>query len=195
MTFSKSDENVEKIVGILKNGGVAVIPTDTVYGFSGIVDLKGKQQYKTDSLIRKIKGRDENKPLIQLISKPEDIKLYTDEEIPCNILEHWPGPLTVIVPVKKDSPLAEIVPTVAFRCPGDKWLRTIIEKCGAPLFSTSVNRSGCPVLETIGEIKSEFESEVQVIVDDGDKKGSLPSTLMLLENNGYKVLRQGAVKI
>ena len=88
MTFSKSDENVEKIVGILKNGGVAVIPTDTVYGFSGIVDLKGKQQYKTDSLIRKIKGRDENKPLIQLISKPEDIKLYTDEEIPCNILEH-----------------------------------------------------------------------------------------------------------
>lgn len=195
MTFSKSDENIDKIVEILKSGGVAVVPTDTVYGFSGIVDLTGNPAYKTDGKIRRIKGRDENKPLIQLISKPEEVYLYSAVKIPENIIKYWPGPLTVIVPVKEDSPLADKCPTVAFRCPGDKWLRTVIEKCGAPLYSTSVNRSGCPVLETFDEIKSEFDNEADVVVDDGDKKGSLPSTLILLEENGFKILRQGAVKI
>ncbi|MCI5829362.1 MAG: Sua5/YciO/YrdC/YwlC family protein, partial [Spirochaetia bacterium] len=73
------------------------------------------------------------------------------------------------------------------------WLRKIIEQCGAPLYSTSVNRSGSPVLETSAEIKNEFEKEVAAIIDDGDKKGSLPSTLILLEKEGFKVLRQGAV--
>lgn len=195
MTFSKSDENIDSIVEILKSGGVAVVPTDTVYGFSGIVDLAGNLAFNTDVKIRKIKGRDEKKPLIQLISKPEEVYLFTDKKIPENIIKFWPGPLTVIVPVKDGSPLGEKCPTVAFRCPGDEWLRTVIERCGAPLYSTSVNRSGSPVLETFDEIKAEFEEEADVIVDDGDKKGSLPSTLILLEEDGFKILRQGAVKI
>lgn len=195
MIFSKSDDNLAAIVNILKNGGVAIVPTDTVYGFSGVVDLKGCASLKTDGKIRKIKGRDEKKPLIQLIAKPEDIFQYTDIEIPENILKFWPGPLTVIVPIKKENPLAEEIGTVAFRCPGDLWLREIIEGCGAPLYSTSVNRSGSPVLETFEEIKAEFEGEADAIVNDGDKKGSLPSTLILLEEKGFKVLRQGSVVI
>ncbi|MEE1180999.1 MAG: L-threonylcarbamoyladenylate synthase [Treponema sp.] len=193
MTCSKSDENIGQIVKILKEGKVVIIPTDTVYGFSGIVNLKNNPAFNTDGNIRKIKGRDEKKPLIQLIAKPEDIYLYTDVKIPENIFKLWPGPLTVIVPVKEDSPLAENCATVAFRCPGDLWLRKIIEQCGAPLYSTSVNRSGSPVLETSAEIKNEFEKEVAAIIDDGDKKGSLPSTLILLEKEGFKVLRQGSV--
>ena len=78
MTCSKSDESIEKIAGILKAGGVAVLPTDTVYGFSGIVDLKANKLLKTEDRIRRIKGREESKPLIQLISNPDDINRYTD---------------------------------------------------------------------------------------------------------------------
>lgn len=195
MTCLKSSESVEKTVEILLSGGIAIIPTDTVYGFSGIVDLKGSPEYSTDKKIRSIKGREESKPLIQLIADPEDIKKYTTINIPEKLLELWPGPLTIIVPVKDDSPLAGDYSTVAFRCPGDLWLREIIRKCNAPLFSTSVNRSGSPVLETFSEIKSEFEKEVDILVDDGDKKGSLPSTIVLVEENGFKVLRQGAVTV
>ena len=195
MTCSKSDENIEKIVGILKAGGVAVLPTDTVYGFSGIVDLKDNKLLKTEDRIRRIKGREESKPLIQLISNPDDINRYTDCRIPEKILSLWPGALTVIVPVKRDSPLAEECETVAFRCPGDLWLRKIIEKCGAPIYSTSVNRSGSPVLETFDEIKAEFDGEADILVDDGDKKGALPSTLVLIEENGYRVLRKGSVTV
>ena len=196
---NKNDQaSINTTADTLKNGGIVIIPTDTVYGFSGIVDLKNAaSNFKTDAKIRAIKGRAETKPLIQLIARPEDLRLYTDDEIPDSLLSKWPGALTIIVHTKKDSPLAEhaAIPTIAFRCPGDEWLRKIIAECGAPIFSTSVNRSGQPVLDTPAAIISEFENEVDLIIDDGDKKGALPSTLVTIENGEVKVLRQGAVKI
>ena len=201
MMLKKSDStSIEQTAAILKNGGIVIIPTDTVYGFSGIVDLKNASaHFKTDAKIRAIKGRAETKPLIQLIAKPEDIRLYTDDDIPSSLLAKWPGALTIIVHIKEDAPLAATaIPesrTVAFRCPGDEWLRKIIENCGAPVFSTSVNRSGQPVLDTTNSIASEFENEVNLIIDDGDKKGALPSTLVTIENGNVKVLRQGSVII
>ena len=198
---NKNDnDSIDVTASTIKAGGIVIIPTDTVYGFSGIVDIKSlKAHYETDAKIRAIKGRSESKPLIQLIAKPEDLRLYTDDEIPDTLLSKWPGALTIIVHIKEDSPLAaNAIPeshTVAFRCPGDAWLREIIKKCGAPIFSTSVNRSGQPVLDTEAAIKAEFENEVDLIINDGDKKGALPSTLVMLENGQIKVLRQGSVQI
>jgi len=190
MIVSKSNIDSVKITSdVLNNGGTVIIPTDTVYGFSGIASLP------TDQRIRQIKGRAETKPLIQLIAKPEDIRLYTDDEIPESLLSKWPGALTIIVHIKKDAPAFETLPTVAFRCPGDPWLRQIIANCNCPVFSTSVNRSGQPVLDEVDSIISEFGNEVDLIIDDGNKKGALPSTLVLIENGEVKVLRQGAVLI
>lgn len=194
MTCSKSPENISMVSSCLKNGEIVILPTDTVYGFSGIVDLKKSEIYRTDDKIRKIKGREESKPLIQLVSSPEEIFKYTEIEMPELLLSKWPGSLTVIVPLKKENPLHDSLPTVAFRCPGDEWLRNVIGECEAPVYSTSVNRSGFPVLETVEDIKREFEAEVSLIVEDGDKKGSLPSTLVLLNGDGsFKILRQGSV--
>ena len=195
-----SSTSIQTTADTLKRGGIVIIPTDTVYGFSGIVDLKGSTtHFESDAKIRAIKGRAETKPLIQLIAKPEDIRLYTNDDIPSSLLGKWPGALTIIVHIKDDAPLAPTaIPesrTVAFRCPGDEWLRKIIEECGAPIFSTSVNRSGQPVLDTTKGITTEFENEVDLIIDDGDKKGALPSTLVTIENGNVKVLRQGSVEV
>jgi len=201
MILKKSDpSSIEETAAVLRKGGIVIIPTDTVYGFSGIVDLKAAgTNFETDTKIRAIKGRAESKPLIQLIAKPEDIRLYTDDEIPAELLSKWPGALTIIVHIKENSPLAATaIPqtrTVAFRCPGDAWLREIIARCEAPIFSTSVNRSGQPVLDTSAAINAEFSSEADLIIDDGDKKGALPSTLVTIENGQVRVLRQGSVKI
>ena len=201
MILKKSDPtSIKETTATLRKGGIVIIPTDTVYGFSGIVDLKtAASQFETDAKIRAIKGRSETKPLIQLLARPEDLRLYTDDIIPDSLLSKWPGALTIIVHIKKDSPLAaSAIPessTVAFRCPGDEWLRKIISECGAPVFSTSVNRSGQPVLDTISEIKKEFGSEANLIIDDGDKKGALPSTLVTLEKGEIKILRQGSVEL
>ena len=203
MILKKSDKaSIEQTVSTLRAGGIVIIPTDTVYGFSGIVDLAkpaAGTRFETDAKIRAIKGRAESKPLIQLIARPEDIRLYTDDDIPPQLLAKWPGALTIIVHVKENSPLAATaIPdsrTIAFRCPGDAWLREIIARCGAPIFSTSVNRSGQPVLDSSSEIAAEFAGEVDLIIDDGDKKGALPSTLVTIENGQTRVLRQGSVEI
>jgi len=196
----ENPDSLSRTVEVLKKGGIVIIPTDTVYGFSGIVDLKSAaSHYESDGQIGSIKGRAESKPLIQLIAKPQDLRLYTDEEIPESLLAKWPGPLTIIVRVKKASPLADTaIPeagTIAFRCPGDQWLRKIIEETGAPIFSTSVNRSGQQVLDTEAAIIKEFASEVNLIVTDGDKKGAKPSTIVSLTDGKIEILRQGDVII
>ena len=246
MKYLKCDsKSVLVTAEALKNQKIVIIPTDTVYGFSGIVggscgssgscatdvcsesgvscgssDARG-----TDAEIRRIKGREAYKPFIQLIAAPEDIKLITDDPIPDELFSLWPGALTIIVNDKRggavlgegeasrvgeavgavetagvagtgaDICAAKPKSTVAVRCPGDAWLREVIRETGAPIYSTSVNRSGKPVLTDIADIVAEFGNEVELIIDDGDKKGALPSTLVTIENGQVRVLRQGSVKI
>lgn len=188
MICRKSDKNSVKLcVDSLLKGNVVILPTDTVYGFSAIVDEK----YNCDAKIRKIKGREESKPFIQLISRPKDVFLYTDDKIPRKILKYWPGPLTIIVNNKNKSCQS----TTAFRCPGDKWLRKIIKKCGYPLYSTSLNRSGQKILDSENQIIEEFSNEADVIVLDGEKKEALPSTIIKIIDDKIEVIRKGAVEI
>jgi len=183
MILKKSDKlSIKQTVDFLKSGKVIIIPTDTVYGFSGIVPL-------TDSKIRHIKGREETKPFIQLISAPEDILSLTDSKIPKKLLDLWPGALTLIVKNSTDTG------TTAYRCPGDAWLRTILKECSSPIYSTSVNRSGKQILDSIDSIIAEFSKEVDLIIDDGNKKNALPSTIVDVTNSTIKILRQGSVKI
>ena len=205
MRLQKSDpHSIELCAAALVRGEVVIIPTDTVYGFSGIVP-------ESEERIRRIKGRDETKPFIQLIAEPEDIALYSDSSLPPVIRSLMPGAVTVIVKnIIKNAELT-LVPaedsvsgladnafcgtTTAFRCPDDDWLRTLIRKCGKPLYSTSVNRSGFPVLTDIGMMEKEFAAEVFCIVDGGEKKEALPSTIVDLSGGTPKIVRQGAVKI
>ena len=190
MIILRSDGiSVEFVSRVLLEGSVVVLPTDTVYGFSGVVP-------ESEDVIRKIKGRDETKPFIQLIAEPEDIYRYTDEVLPDQLLALWPGALTVIVPLKKILITGESeVTTVAFRCPGDGWLRQIIKAVGKPIYSTSVNRSGQPVLSSVLEIDKEFGGEVKLIVDGGSTENALPSTLVKFEKGKCIILRQGDVCI
>ena len=187
-------DSLQRTVQVLKNGGVVIIPTDTVYGFSGIVPSMGSLSRSlslskgTDDRIRTIKGREETKPFIQLIACPEDLQLYTNDTVPPELLSKWPGALTIIVNNKEGG-------TTAFRCPGDEWLRKIISECGSPIYSTSVNRSGQPVLDEEAAIINEFTNEVDLIIKDGDKKGALPSTLVSIIDGKIKILRQGDVRI
>lgn len=193
MICRKSDsESILIAADYIRRGKVVVLPTDTVYGFSGIVDGR-HYSYHTDRQINRIKEADEGKHLIQLISKPDDVKKYTRDVIPDELWAKWPGPLTIIVHTfEKDGNFA----TTAFRCPDDQWLRDLIARCGAPIYSTSVNKSGSPVLSSVSEIKSVFGKDVALIVDDGDKKSSVPSTIVSIEEDGsVKLIRQGAVKL
>lgn len=182
MTCRKSDNgSAELCARLLKEEKIIILPTDTVYGFSGIID-------KTAEKIRRIKGREQDKPFIILIAKPEDILLLTPVTLPQKLLDYWPGALTVIVPT------ADGKSTVAVRCPGDEWLRTVIALTGTPIYSTSVNHSGTPVLDTVIEIKHVFEAAVSLIIDDGDKNNAVPSTIVQYDGT-LRLVRQGGVDV
>ena len=196
MKFLKSDpESVKKTAEALKANKTVIVPTDTVYGFSGIVK-SDSQSSGTDEEIRRIKGREAYKPFIQLIAEPDDIKRITNDVIPAELFSLWPGALTIIVnddryPCDKDGKKT----TVAVRCPGDVWLRKVIRETGSPIYSTSVNRSGNPVLSDISDIVAEFDKEVELIIDDGDKRNALPSTIISVTDGSCKIIRQGSVII
>ncbi|MBQ1983203.1 MAG: L-threonylcarbamoyladenylate synthase [Spirochaetaceae bacterium] len=184
MVISKElNDSIEITVEKLRNKEVVIIPTDTVYGFSGIVPW-------TEDYIRQIKGREENKPFIQLIAHPKDIYYYTDEKIDKKFLSMWPGPLTIIVPQKEDK-----TKTIALRCPNDAWLRKIIELTGFSIYSTSVNHSGKKILSDIYDIVKEFDKDVALIVDDGNKRESKASTIISIINGEVKLIRQGELQI
>lgn len=172
--------SIERASCELSKGHVIIMPTDTIYGFSGLIG-------KTADAIARIKGRDEHKPLIALIAHPEDIYRYTDCVVPEHIFALWPAPLTLIVPLKGRG-------TQAFRCPADAWLRSVIEAAGDAVYSTSVNRSGTPPLTDIESICAEFETSVSLVVDAGNCRGE-PSTLVDITTGTPRVLRQGAINI
>ncbi len=183
MKVIKKNTDADSIcISYLNEEKVLILPTDTVYGFSGII-------HKTEHKIRSIKGRGDDKPFIVLIGRPEDVYTITDLPIPEPLFSMWPGPLTLIVPDKKTNK------TTAVRCPGDEWLRSIILRCGSPIYSTSVNRSGFPVITSIKDIVSEFSQEVDLIVDDGDSGTSIPSTIVSLTQQYAAVIRQGSIVI
>lgn len=165
----------------LKLNKICILPTDTVYGFSGKI-------LSTKEKLQKIKGRGDNKPFIYLIGKPEDIFNYTDMTISKKILKLWPGQLTIIVKEKKSDN------TIAFRCPEDDWLRKVINKCGFAIYSTSVNRTSENILENISDMEKEFEKEVDLLVDNNKLHG-IPSTILDLSGEKPRIVRQGQVHI
>lgn len=201
MTSPKSDPaSADAAAAVLLAGKIAILPTDTVYGFSavafsGVDGAKGRRKSGLDLKIDQIKKSPESKPLIELISDPLDIYKYTDQEIPSKLLQKWPGALTLLVKNNAWYKALTGRDATAFRCPGDEWLRRVIGLCGGPIYSTSVNFSGKPVLEAEEDILRDFGGVVDLFVRDGDKKNALPSTLVSLLDGEPKVIRQGAVKI
>lgn len=186
MIYPKTLESVGDVAKALREGKVCVLPTDTVYGLSAVVEDPSVRVFNTEEALRAIKGRSDDKPFIRLVASVQDIKRYSDYKIPPYLESKWPGPLTIIIPCRSGE-------EIAFRCPGDDWLRAVIKGCGCPIYSTSANKSGRPTPPTFREIQKEFEDKVDLIVCDGDKENAVPSTIVALHGDSWSVVRQGSV--
>ena len=179
MVLKKSENNtIKKAASIIISGGVVIMPCDTIYG---MVSLTGEAEKK----IRAAKGRDEGKPFIRLTASKDDLAEYTDQEIKSEILAFWPGPLTLIVKNRQGT-------TEAFRVPDDEYLLNLLKIIKKPLVSTSVNFTGKPALNSIKDIKEQFEHLVDAVIDGGDaEKEAAASTILDLTSRPYKVIRRG----
>jgi L-threonylcarbamoyladenylate synthase len=190
----------KKLVDVLNNGGIAVIPTDTIYGISArALDEKAVRK------VHEIKERNNQKPFIILVSSIKELKLFgiePDDFILGILNKYWsassadkPGKVTVILdcPSEKFHYLHLGTKTLAFRIPDKKDLLDVIKKTG-PLISTSANPEDQKPASTIEEARNYFGSKVDFYLDEG-KFESLPSTLIKVENGKIVVLRKGAVEI
>lgn len=181
-----------QIIDILKNGGVGVYPTDTLYGLVGSA-LK-KEVVERVYTLRK---RDTQKPMIILISSLDDLKLFNINPDP-KTLEFlkgvWPGKVSVVLdcPEEKFEYLHRGTKTLALRVPDKEDLRKLLEQTG-PLVAPSANLEGQSESKTIQEARSYFRDQIDFYQDEG-VLDSQPSTLVQIRNGQIKVLRKGAVK-
>ncbi|MBN1698166.1 MAG: L-threonylcarbamoyladenylate synthase [Spirochaetales bacterium] len=169
------------IVRTLRKGNPIILLCDTMYGLVGTAP-------DTEEKLCAIKGRAKGKPFLELIPDIRWTKIYSDIIIPPSLARLWPGPLTIILP-RRDSG------TVGLRVPGGIFLRRIIEGCGKPLFSTSVNREGEAPLTDIDRIIDVFHDDVELIVDSGNAEKNIPSTILDISRKPFRIVRQGVMTI
>ncbi len=173
---------------VLKDGGIVVIPTDTLYGLCVIsFNKKGIEK------IYKIKNRGKDKPLIVLISSTSQLKYFN---IKGNYSKIFIPKLSILLPAgKKFKYIHRGTNEIAFRLISkrNKYLNNLIEKVG-PIVAPSANPENEKPAESINEAKNYFGQNVDFYLDSGRKIGE-PSTLVRIINNQIEVLRQGRVKI
>ncbi|MEI6378333.1 MAG: L-threonylcarbamoyladenylate synthase [Candidatus Falkowbacteria bacterium] len=183
--LAKDDETIKKIVEVLQLGGVAALPTDTIYGLSCLAD-------KANALerISQMKGREINKTFLLLIDSwemAEEWAVITPEHK--EVLQKvWPGPTTVILQAQKSVPfLVTAENTIALRWPADSFLTSLLSKLHAPLVSTSLNKAGQPnLLEPLG-LEDYFGDLAPELVVQVGPLAAQPSQIIDLRNPGEPV--------
>ncbi|HCP08244.1 MAG TPA: threonylcarbamoyl-AMP synthase [Candidatus Moranbacteria bacterium] len=185
----KNLKNGQKIIEILKKGGVGVLPTDTLYGLVG-----SALSEKAVGRIFEIKKRDTKKPLIVLISSLEELKLFgikIDRNME-NILEKiWPGKVSVIFPIKnkKWNYLSRGTDSLAVRFPKKKKLIELLKKTG-PLAAPSANPQGQEPARNIAQAKAYFKQRIDFYVSGGSLK-SAPSAIIAFQKGRVIIKREG----
>ena len=190
MKVNCDKEGIEKASQIINQGGVAVFPTDTVYGI-------GCNPYNKDSVrkIYEIKSRDISKPLQVLVySKEIAEKIAFFDEFTKKIVEKfWPGPLTVILKLTDESLKRSLNVTdkIAIRVPNHKCTLEILKNCNF-LVGTSANISGHSSFTNPDECFNNIQ-KYDVFVDGGTITSKAESTIIEIENEQIKIIREGAL--
>ena len=187
-----SEESVQEIVNCLKNNGIAIFPTDTVYGIGAVYNNPGGIDR-----IYEAKQRDRSKPIIALISDISHLdKLISFEEDQGNISEimkkYWPGELTIVFDNSKYNVAEDN--TIGVRIPGNEILLRIIESCGGIVFTTSANISGEKSPVKTEDISYDILKKTDFILDGGTILNGVPSTVIKYSAGKISVLREGNIK-
>ena len=182
----------DNVTEILLNGGIGVMPTDTIYGIIGRA-----LNEKTVERIYAVRKRTPSKPMIILISSSDDLKLfdiYPNKKTETKLSEIWPGKVSVVLPLENNFAQEKFyylhrgTNTLAFRLPANNELADFLSKTG-PLVAPSANTEGLPPAITIEEAKNYFGNQVGFYINGGKIEGE-PSKLIKIENGEIIELRK-----
>ena len=186
------ENDLARAASILREGGLVVFPTETVYGLGGDAtrDEAAKKIYAA-------KGRPSDNPLIIHIANPADAEAYavTNELYYRLAKAFMPGPLTVILPRKETIPTSTTggLDSVAVRCPAHPVAHKLIELCGFPIAAPSANLSGKPSPTSAAHVAQDMDGRVDMIIDGGESEIGLESTIVKIVDDGLILLRPGGI--
>ena len=178
-------------VEALRGGSIIAFPTDTLYGVGG--DALSPDAVER---VRAAKRRDAGKAMPVLLSDVREVDRLASawpEAAGRLAARYWPGALTLVVPARDGVPDGvRSDGRVALRVPGHPGLRDLILQAGCPLIGTSANLSGEPAALTAAEAAGALGDAVALVLDGG-RVGGAPSTVIAIDDDGLRVLREGAI--
>ena len=185
----------DEAVRILRGGGVAAIPTDTVYGLAAAYD----DEKAVDRVFR-IKSRPSGLAVPLLLDDGRSVVRYVPdvpESFWALAKTFWPGPLTIVLPKSHlvSDKLTAGRDTVGLRVP-DHWLpRYISKSLGKAITGTSANLSGSPSLTTAQAVEEQLGDAVDLVIDGGESNGTTASTVVDLSGDTPTILREGSITL
>jgi len=194
MTISHSD--IKNAAALLKAGKLVAFPTETVYGLGG--------NALSDEAVASIyaaKGRPEFNPLIVHVRSLEDANHYVEfNEKALKLAHHfWPGPLTLVLPRRKECELSLLVSagmdTVAVRMPTHPLAQALLHEAGFPVAAPSANRSGRISPTDAAHVHEELGDRVSMVLDGGPCQFGIESTVVDITREIPVILRPGSITI
>jgi L-threonylcarbamoyladenylate synthase len=180
------------LISCLNEGGVVVIPTDTMYG----IVARANDQQAVERVYR-VRGRAPEKPCIILVAgawQIADTALWTSKHKEL-AAAYWPGPLSLVAPTAKTPEyLHRGTHTMAYRVPAHRELSQLLSSTG-PIIAPSANPEGRSPAKTLLEAQAYFGDKVDGYVDGGTLPGDAPSTVAGVKNGEVYLFRQGALKL
>lgn len=182
--------DTKELANILRNGGIAIIPTDTVYGM--VCDALSEEAVRK---VYKLKQRDFNKPMIILVSNYEMLAKYTKNinSLQKELIDTYsPGPMTIIL--EKSELIPDIVTAakeeVGIRIPNDERLISLIKELDRPIIATSANVSSSETITNVELLEDYIKDNVDYIYDGGTVKASASTIVKVIEDK-ISIIREG----
>jgi L-threonylcarbamoyladenylate synthase len=194
-----SDQDLEAAARALRVGELVVLPTETVYGLGADASLEAAVHR-----IYSVKGRPADHPLIVHVASLANCYPWVDDGIALDRLHKlglafWPGPLTVIVPLKDGAPnfASAGQNTIGLRIPSHAMALDLIRRFhalgGLGVAAPSANRFGKVSPTSAAHVRADLGNDVTWILDGGDCEVGLESTIIDLTCHPARILRPGAI--
>ena len=182
---------IERAASIIRDGGLVAFPTETVYGLGA--------DAMNENAVQKIfeaKGRPSDNPCIVHVAGRrmlDDVSVGIDAKAELLIKNFWPGPLTLVLGRKPDVPssVSAGLSTIAARMPNNRIALELIQAAGVPIAAPSANSSGRPSPTTASHVLADLAGRVDLVLDGGDTKIGIESTVLDLTSDPPIILRPG----
>jgi L-threonylcarbamoyladenylate synthase len=191
-----SDEAIAEAARLILAGQLVAVPTETVYGLAA--DATNAEAV---ARIYAAKGRPRFNPLIVHVPDLESAERIGrfDGEARKLAKSHWPGPLTLVVPLLKDAAVPGIVTaglqTIALRVPAHPAMQALLRACGRPLAAPSANASGLISPTRASHVIASLNGRIPLVIDGGATQRGIESTIVAATDGRLRLLRRGPIEV